>query len=205
MGRCVLKTDGILVFLIRIVRLVRVSRLCASEFYDLRQRRPFFAFVLAFRPSFSTLVVASLLIRASSALFPMDLQSLFNVSGKVVVVTGGSYGIGLMIATGFITNGCKVYICSRKRDAVESALKELNAIAPGKAFGVAADLGKESGCKELVDFVAKSESKVTLAMLERHGVSEACYFGYRSTFLSITRAATGPHRLRISPTTHSTK
>jgi NAD(P)-dependent dehydrogenase (short-subunit alcohol dehydrogenase family) len=65
-----------------------------------------------------------------------------------------------MIASGLLVNGCKVFICSRKQDAVAAAVESLNKIRPGAAFGIAVDLAKESGCKELVDFVAKHEQKV---------------------------------------------
>ena len=44
----------------------------------------------------------------------MKINELFNVSGKVAVVTGGSRGIGEMIAAGFLANGVKVYITARK-------------------------------------------------------------------------------------------
>ena len=44
----------------------------------------------------------------------MEINSLFNVTGKVVVVTGGSRGIGEMITAGFLANGAKVYISARK-------------------------------------------------------------------------------------------
>jgi NAD(P)-dependent dehydrogenase (short-subunit alcohol dehydrogenase family) len=45
---------------------------------------------------------------------PMDLQRLFGVAGKTVLVTGGGTGIGRMISQGFVDNGAKVYIASRK-------------------------------------------------------------------------------------------
>ncbi|MFZ9018208.1 MAG: SDR family NAD(P)-dependent oxidoreductase, partial [Ilumatobacteraceae bacterium] len=50
----------------------------------------------------------------------MHISELFSVSGKTVVVTGGSRGIGEMIAAGFLANGAKVYISSRKADACEA-------------------------------------------------------------------------------------
>lgn len=51
----------------------------------------------------------------------LAIDSLFNVTGKVAVVTGGSSGIGEMIATAFVQNGAKVYISSRK----EAELKKV--------------------------------------------------------------------------------
>ena len=48
----------------------------------------------------------------------MKIAELFNVSGKVAIVTGGSRGIGEMIAAGFLANGVKVYITARKEAAL---------------------------------------------------------------------------------------
>ena len=48
----------------------------------------------------------------------MDTQALFSLEGRTALITGGSRGIGLMIAKGFIAQGAKVYISSRKADCV---------------------------------------------------------------------------------------
>ena len=53
----------------------------------------------------------------------MEITSLFNISGKVAVVTGGSRGIGEMITAGFLANGVKVYISARKAPALLKRLK----------------------------------------------------------------------------------
>ena len=60
------------------------------------------------------------------------MKDLFSVAGKTVLVTGGSRGIGEMIAAGFLANGAKVYISSRKADACASASERLMAAYGGE-------------------------------------------------------------------------
>ncbi|KAH8082464.1 hypothetical protein BXZ70DRAFT_959263 [Cristinia sonorae] len=84
-------------------------------------------------------------------------NNLFNVSGKVVLVTGGSRGIGKMIASGFIANGAKVYISARTAKACEETAKELNALGPGECVAIAADLSKLSEVERLVKEIAEKE------------------------------------------------
>ena len=54
------------------------------------------------------------------------MKDLFSIEGKVALVTGGSLGIGRMIATGLVEAGAKVYIASRKGEACEKAAAELS-------------------------------------------------------------------------------
>ena len=53
-------------------------------------------------------------------------SDLFSLKGRVALVTGGSRGIGRMIAAGFIAQGAKVYISSRKAEACEKTAAELS-------------------------------------------------------------------------------
>lgn len=86
--------------------------------------------------------------------------SLFDVSGKVAVVTGGTRGIGLVIARGLLEAGAEVVISSRKADAVEAAVAELSAFGP--VTGTAADVASEEGVGALAAFVAERHPKVHL-------------------------------------------
>jgi NAD(P)-dependent dehydrogenase (short-subunit alcohol dehydrogenase family) len=71
------------------------------------------------------------------------MQSLFEVRGKTILVTGGSRGIGKMIAQAFVSNGARVYITSRKADVCDAAAQELS--EQGECISVPGDLGTEQG------------------------------------------------------------
>jgi NAD(P)-dependent dehydrogenase (short-subunit alcohol dehydrogenase family) len=81
-------------------------------------------------------------------------MTLFSVEGKTVVVTGGSRGIGKMIAAGFVDAGATVYITSRKKDELEATSAELGCLA------VQADLSTAEGVASLVEFVSARESRL---------------------------------------------
>ena len=79
----------------------------------------------------------------------LQIQNLFSVKGKTVLVTGGSRGIGLMIASTFVKNGATVYISSRNAEVCQAVEKELSKI--GNCIAIPADLSTGEGRKKLVD------------------------------------------------------
>ncbi len=89
---------------------------------------------------------------------PTPPDALFDVAGKTVVVTGGTRGIGRMIAGGFVAAGAEVVIASRKADAVAEAVAELSAY--GTCSGMAADLSTEDGARAFADAVADDHPAV---------------------------------------------
>ena len=82
-------------------------------------------------------------------------MDLFDLSGKTAVVTGGTRGIGLMMARGLLSAGARVYISSRKADACAAAERELSQYGPVTA--IPADLSIEPECLRLAGELAGRE------------------------------------------------
>ncbi len=70
----------------------------------------------------------------------LTTNDLFSVQGKVVLVTGGSRGIGEMIAAGFLANGAKVYISARKADVCAATAARLSEEYGGECISISADI-----------------------------------------------------------------
>jgi NAD(P)-dependent dehydrogenase (short-subunit alcohol dehydrogenase family) len=86
-----------------------------------------------------------------------DLEHLFGLSGKTALVTGGTRGIGLMIARGLLQAGASVVVSSRKADACEQAVAVLSEF--GEVRAVAADLSQQEECKRLAaDVLSHTDS-----------------------------------------------
>ena len=88
----------------------------------------------------------------------MDIEQLFAVRDKVVVVTGGSRGIGEMIARAFVAAGAKVYVSSRSVEACEALADELS--AAGTCMALPADLSTADGVHQLASEVSEREDRV---------------------------------------------
>lgn len=90
------------------------------------------------------------------------MQDIFSIAGKVAIVTGGSRGIGEMIAAGFLASGAKVYISSRKADVCEATAKRLVDRHGGECIAVPADLSQLDGVNTLVAAVRDNESQLDI-------------------------------------------
>ncbi|KAH8916442.1 reductase-like protein [Atractiella rhizophila] len=95
----------------------------------------------------------------------MDIPGLFSVTGKVVVVTGGGKGIGLMISTAFVSAGCKVYIISRDLKSLQATADSLNKLSQtkgniGQCIALQADLQKLDHIEKVVKEIESKEKAI---------------------------------------------
>ena len=88
----------------------------------------------------------------------MDTTNLFRLDGRTALVTGGSRGIGKMIAAGFIAQGATVYISSRKAESCFETAKELGE----KCIPLPQDVSTVAGCKALADQFAEHSTSLDI-------------------------------------------
>ena len=88
------------------------------------------------------------------------MKDLFSVAGKVAVVTGGSTGIGAMIARGFVENGVKTYITARKQEQLEATANDLSKL--GECIAIQSDLSSLDGLNAFADAVLAQEDKLDI-------------------------------------------
>ncbi len=80
---------------------------------------------------------------------PLDITTLFGLAGKTAIVTGGSRGIGFMIASGLVANGVRTYITARKAEACDQAAAELSEL--GTCVSIPGDLSTSEGLASFVE------------------------------------------------------
>ena len=88
----------------------------------------------------------------------LEIPNLFSVKGKTVLITGGSRGIGLMMASTFVKNGAKVYISSRNAEVCQAVEAELSKV--GECIAIPADLSTPEGQEELVTKIKSKETAI---------------------------------------------
>ena len=97
---------------------------------------------------------------------------LFSITGKTALITGGTSGIGLMIAEGYLRAGARIYISSRKPDAcaaAQDALAEFGAVQ-----AIPADVSTEDGCRALIDAVAERTDSLDILVNKAGATWGAC-------------------------------
>src|SRR5580704_10656156 len=90
----------------------------------------------------------------------IHVADLFSIRGKIALVTGGSRGIGLMIARGFLEAGAKVYISSRKKEVCDAVARELSEV--GECISLPADVSNAAGCAALAKEIAAREPRLNI-------------------------------------------
>src|ERR1700747_2736332 len=90
----------------------------------------------------------------------MKIEDLFSVEGKIALVTGGSRGLGEMIARAYVDNGAKVYITARKADACIALAEELS--KNGDCTAIPADLSRMDEIERLSAELHKRENRLDI-------------------------------------------
>jgi len=99
----------------------------------------------------------------------MDTTRLFSVAGRVALITGGSAGIGKMIATGLAAAGARVYICGRNAEKVAAAAASMD----GEVIGIAADVSTIAGIETLIAKLKEREGAVHILVNNAGTLSDA--------------------------------
>jgi NAD(P)-dependent dehydrogenase (short-subunit alcohol dehydrogenase family) len=97
------------------------------------------------------------------------MRDLFSLEGKIALVTGGSVGIGAMIAEGFVNFGAKVYIVARREEVLKKKQEELAKIGPCEY--IAADISSVAGIKELARAYGEQEQSLDI-LVNNAGISD---------------------------------
>ena len=92
----------------------------------------------------------------------MKIDEIFSVKNKVAVVTGGSRGIGEMIASAYLANGARVYITSRKADICDAKAIELSERYDAQCISLPSDLSSVEGIDSFVRDVESLEESIDI-------------------------------------------
>jgi len=87
-------------------------------------------------------------------------DELFDLEGRTALVTGGSRGIGLMVAEAYVRRGVRVYVSSRKEDACREVAERLSSF--GSCVALPADVSTDDGCRSLVSDLSTHESTLDI-------------------------------------------
>ena len=104
----------------------------------------------------------------------IDVSSLFSLDGKVALITGGSRGIGRMIAEGYLQAGARVYISARKREACDRTAADLS--SHGTCVSLPGDVSTAEGRAALVKELGDRESALHI-LVNNAGANWAAPFG----------------------------
>lgn len=100
--------------------------------------------------------------KESASYSSFKIADLFSIEGKTALVTGGSSGLGLIMAKGLLDNGARVIIASRSEEKCNQALSELDAF--GDVAAIAADVTNAEQRLKLVEFVAERFGSLSILL-----------------------------------------
>jgi len=98
------------------------------------------------------------------------LEKLFDVSGKVALVSGAGTGIGLMATQALATNGAKVYICGRTAEKLDRVAEIYGKDIPGQIIPITADVSKKDDIRKLVQEISSKE-KCLCILINNAGIA----------------------------------
>jgi len=90
----------------------------------------------------------------------LNVNTIFGVKGKVVLVTGGGSGIGAMISSGYVQNGAKVYVASRKD--ISGYAAELTSKGPGSCVSLKCDITKDDQCQAMLKAIEDANGQLNV-------------------------------------------
>src|SRR5689334_20316161 len=129
--------------------------------FQLFSCQPFGSRPLRRRPCARTIDGPAAGSRAAERLKGESMNDLFSIEGRVALVTGGSRGIGRMIAAGYLKAGARaVYITARKAEACDATAKELSSL--GTCVSIPCDVSTLDGIKTLVDAFSARERRLDI-------------------------------------------
>ncbi len=97
------------------------------------------------------------------------MKDIFSLEGKIALITGGSTGIGAMIAEGFVHHGAKVYLVARREDVLKKKQQELSEI--GECECITADVSSVEGIKALAAAYGEKEQSLNI-LVNNAGISD---------------------------------
>jgi len=99
-----------------------------------------------------------IILKIEKQMTQLDLTSLFSLKGKVALVTGGSRGIGKMMAQGLLEAGAKVFITARKAEACNQAAAELSRFGP--CISIPGDIATPESRQQLKSKISETEDRL---------------------------------------------
>jgi len=100
----------------------------------------------------------------------MNVRQLFDLTGRVAIITGGSIGLGRQMAQGLAEAGASVVLCARKKERCQQAAQELQKTAGVKTLALACDVKNPASIQEVVDATLAAFGRIDI-LINNAGVS----------------------------------